>query len=130
MNLHFGVRIREAVKVVSIPGEDVGSSPLYGMSYDDGIDGVGGACGSEEPAGGTAMGLSRLGNRAYCLQDSVHRGVTWSSTDRLRYDDHRDLDGYPQLKSPGKEGPRSLVSSGQGDDCAGIEDQALRRLDA
>jgi hypothetical protein len=40
MNPHLGVRRREAIEVLMVPGEDLGSSSLYGMSYDEGIHGM------------------------------------------------------------------------------------------
>ena len=43
MNPHLGVRCRQTFEIPTIPGEDMPSSRLHGLGYDEGIHCGGGA---------------------------------------------------------------------------------------
>jgi|GEM_PF-6793991 len=40
MDKHFRMLRREAIEVIEVSSEDVGSSPLYGLGYYKGIHGM------------------------------------------------------------------------------------------
>jgi hypothetical protein len=60
MNPHLGVRCRQTFEIPTIPGEDMPSSRLHGLGYDEGIHCGGGAGRRQKLSGDTAMNLARL----------------------------------------------------------------------
>jgi hypothetical protein len=93
------MRCREAFEILSVSGQEMGSSPFHGLGYDEGVNSSGRTGSSQEPPSGAAMGFARLGYRADRLQHTMNRRIAGPAADGVSHDDYRDFDGTPNSRA-------------------------------
>ena len=79
MNPHLGMRRREPLQILAVPGEDLGSSCFYGLGHDEGVHGRGGAGRPQKLPGNAPMDLMGHRNRTDRLQHTVDGSVARST---------------------------------------------------
>lgn len=117
----------EEVEVTGIPGEDDGTACLDGRGDHDGSDRRRRPGAAEESPGGPPDRLVGHVNLADRFQNPVDRRIGGPTPDRLGHHHGRHRHVGAGLERRCQRCPGAHIGSGQADDGAGVEDQALRR---